>query len=136
VTPMAEHATTIYIRAESDVITALVTAGDFAVKAGFGERGKHGIMTVVAELARNVVKYATSGRVTLTELTSPNRRGLEIEVVDQGPGIVDLAQAMRDHFSTGKTLGLGLPGAKRLMDDFSITSTPGRGTRIVARKWL
>jgi serine/threonine-protein kinase RsbT len=133
---MAVPPTTIYIQAEADVTTALMTAGDVATQAGFGERGKNGIMTVVAELARNVVKYATSGRVSLTVIESHGRHGLEIEVVDRGPGIADLDQAMSDHFSTGKTLGLGLPGARRLMDEFSITSTPGRGTRVVARKWL
>jgi len=133
---MAEPPTTIYIQRESDVTTALVSAGDFAVKVGFGERSKNGIMTVVAELTRNVVKYAKSGRVTLTHLDNSGRTGVEIEVVDQGPGIVDVNQAMQDHFSTSNTLGLGLPGARRLMDEFSITSSPGRGTRIVARKWL
>ena len=128
--------TTIYLQAESDVTTALMTAADVATNAGFDERGKNGVMTVVAELARNVIKYAKSGRVTLTAIDSGGRRGLEIEVIDRGPGIADVERAMTDHFSTGKTLGLGLPGARRLMDEFSITSTPGRGTRVVARKWL
>ena len=133
---MAPAPTTIYLQSESDVTTALMTAADVAASAGFDERGKNGIMTVVAELARNVIKYAKSGRVTLTSIDSAGRRGLEIEVVDRGPGIADMERAMTDHFSTGKTLGLGLPGAKRLMDEFTITSTPGRGTRVVARKWL
>lgn len=133
---MAPAPTTIYLQSESDVTTALMTAADVAASAGFDERGKNGIMTVVAELARNVIKYAKSGRVILTSIDSAGRRGLEIEVVDRGPGIADIERAMADHFSTGKTLGLGLPGAKRLMDEFTITSTPGRGTRVVARKWL
>jgi serine/threonine-protein kinase RsbT len=133
---MGAPPTTIYLQTESDVTTALITAGDLAVSAGFDDRGKNGIMTVVAELARNVIKYAKSGRVILTPIDRAGRRGIEIEVVDRGPGIADLDQAMTDHFSTGKTLGLGLPGAKRLMDEFTITSTPGRGTRVVARKWL
>jgi serine/threonine-protein kinase RsbT len=133
---MGAPPTTIYLQTESDVTTALIAAGDLAVSAGFDDRGKKGIMTVVAELARNVIKYAKSGRVILTPIDRAGRRGIEIEVVDRGPGITDLDQAMTDHFSTGKTLGLGLPGARRLMDEFSITSTPGRGTRVVARKWL
>lgn len=126
----------LHIQSDADVTAALVTAGDTAVRAGFNERGKNAIMTVVAELARNIVKYAQSGRIVLTPVEHEGSSGLEIEAVDRGPGIADIEQAMRDNFSTGKTLGLGLPGAKRLMDEFSITSTPGRGTRVVARKWL
>jgi serine/threonine-protein kinase RsbT len=133
---MGAPSTTIYLQGESDVTAALIAAGDAAVRAGFDERGKKGIMTVVAELARNVLKYATRGRVILTPLGGVGGRGIEIEVIDRGPGIADVDKAMTDHFSTGKTLGLGLPGAKRLMDEFSITSTPGHGTRVLARKWL
>ena len=126
----------LHIQGDADVTAALVTAGDVAVRAGFNERGKNAIMTVVAELARNIVKYAQRGRLTFSVVEHAGSRGLEIEAVDQGPGIADVEQAMRDNFSTGKTLGLGLPGARRLMDEFSIASTPGRGTRVVARKWL
>jgi serine/threonine-protein kinase RsbT len=133
---MDERTVTVYITGESDVTSALVAAGDFAGRAGFRDRDKQAVVTVVAELSRNVVKYARSGRVVLTLIESADRRGIEVLVVDNGPGIADLELAMSDHFSTGKTLGLGLPGARRLMDEFSIDSTPGRGTRVLARKWL
>jgi serine/threonine-protein kinase RsbT len=133
---MDERTVTVYIAGESDVTTALVAAGDFSTRAGFRDRDKQAVVTVVAELSRNVVKYASSGRVVLTLIESAGQSGIEVEVVDNGPGIADLELAMRDHFSTSKTLGLGLPGARRLMDEFSIDSTPGRGTRVLARKWL
>jgi serine/threonine-protein kinase RsbT len=133
---MDERTVTVYITGESDVTSALVAAGDFAGRAGFRDRDKQAVVTVVAELSRNVVKYARSGRVVLSLIESADRRGIEVLVVDNGPGIADLELAMSDHFSTGKTLGLGLPGARRLMDEFSIDSTPGRGTRVLARKWL
>jgi serine/threonine-protein kinase RsbT len=133
---MDERTVTVYITGESDVTSALVAAGDFAGRAGFRDRDKQAVVTVVAELSRNVVKYARSGRVILSLIESADRRGIEVLVVDNGPGIADLELAMSDHFSTGKTLGLGLPGARRLMDEFSIDSTPGRGTRVLARKWL
>ena|SRR6187402_3745024 len=132
---MDENSRTIHINQESDVTAAFVQAGDLAVRLGFDARDKNAIMTVVAELARNVIKYARNGRVSLTPVSSGGRSGVEIVVVDRGPGIADVELAMSDHFSTGKTLGLGLPGARRLMDEFTITSAPGAGTRIVARKW-
>jgi anti-sigma regulatory factor (Ser/Thr protein kinase) len=68
--------------------------------------------------------------------TPSRRRGIEIEAVDRGPGIANCEAAMRDHFSSGGTLGLGLPGVKRMMDEFSLESTPGEGTRVTARKWI
>ena len=132
---MDEDSRTIHLAQESDVTAAFIQAGDVASRLGFDARDRNGIMTVVAELARNVIKYAGNGQVILTPVSSSGRRGLEIAVVDRGPGIADVELAMRDHFSTGKTLGLGLPGARRLMDEFTITSKPGEGTRIVARKW-
>ena len=132
---MSGASRTIPVRDESDLTAALLATGEAARRAGFDEKGRNALMTVVSELARNVIKYASDGRVTLTAIGGGDRRGLEVVVTDRGPGIADVGQAMQDHFSTGGSLGLGLPGAKRLMDEFEITSTPGRGTRVVARKW-
>ena len=82
------------------------------------------------------LKYAGSGKFSLRRVERPGSRGIEIEVSDNGPGIPDVDAAMSDHFSSSGTLGLGLPGVERLMDEFSLESAPGQGTRVTARKWL
>jgi serine/threonine-protein kinase RsbT len=94
------------------------------------------IGTAVSELARNILKYAHTGEIWLRHVEGPKGRGIEIEALDEGPGIADTEAAMRDHVSTSGTLGLGLPGVARLMDEFSLDSAPGKGTRVKARKWL
>jgi serine/threonine-protein kinase RsbT len=94
------------------------------------------IATAVSELVRNILKYAGSGEVRLRRVQRASGGGIEILVSDHGPGIADLDAAMSDHFSTSGTLGLGLPGVKRLMDDFSMESAPGKGTRVKACKWI
>jgi serine/threonine-protein kinase RsbT len=96
------------------------------------------IATAVSELARNVVRYATDGRgeAIVREVTDQTGgAGLEIVVRDEGPGIANVDQALRDGFTTGSGLGMGLPGARRLMDDFAIDSAPGHGTTVTIRKW-
>jgi serine/threonine-protein kinase RsbT len=82
------------------------------------------------------LKYAGTGEVRLRQVEGQLRRGVEIEAIDRGPGIADPDAAMRDHFSSGGTLGLGLPGVERMMDEFWLDSTPGEGTRVTARKWI
>ena len=94
------------------------------------------IATTVSELARNILKYAGSGEICLRRVKKIGGRGIEIEATDRGPGIEDCDVAMQDHFSTSGTLGLGLPAVKRMMDEFSLESTPGEGTRVTARKWI
>ena len=93
------------------------------------------IATAVSEIARNIVTYATQGEVTLSEVSAGSRRGVQVLARDEGPGIADIELAMRDGYSTGKSLGLGLPGARRLMDEFEIVSVVGKGTTITMRKW-
>jgi serine/threonine-protein kinase RsbT len=90
---------------------------------------------VTSELARNILKYAGHGRVQLEVLEQTGRRGVRVVATDRGPGIEDVEQAMADHYSTGGTLGLGLSGARRMMDELTITSDPGKGTRVEATKW-
>jgi serine/threonine-protein kinase RsbT len=85
---------------------------------------------------RNVLKYADSGRFTMRRIESSRGRGVEIEVSDHGPGIADVDAAMQDHFSSSGTLGLGLPGVRRMMDEFAVESRPGEGTRVTACKWI
>ncbi len=94
------------------------------------------IATAISEIARNMVEYAGGGEVVLTPLDGAGRRGLSIVGRDDGPGIPDLSLAMQDGFTTGGGLGLGLPGAKRIMDDFAIDSAPGKGTTVSMRKWV
>jgi len=108
----------------------------FSREAGFGEAPSQMIATAVSELATNILKYAHSGEICLKRVQSSKGRGIEISATDRGPGIADVEAAMRDHVSSSGTLGLGLPGIRRLMDEFALESTPGEGTRVTARKWI
>lgn len=124
------------IRNEMDVRHVVLESTRCSQEAGFAETSSRMIATAASELVRNILKYAGSGEFRLRQVTGPKGRGIEIEVSDHGPGIADVDAAMSDHFSSGGTLGLGLPGVKRLMDDFAMESAPGQGTRITIRKWI
>jgi serine/threonine-protein kinase RsbT len=124
------------IRNEMDVRRVVLESTRFSQELGFDETPSRMIATAVSELARNILKYAGSGKLRLQRVEEQGRRGIDIEVSDHGPGIENLDAAMSDHFSSGGTLGLGLPGVKRMMDEFSLESSPGEGTRVKARKWL
>jgi serine/threonine-protein kinase RsbT len=113
----------------------LLEARSFATDLGFDAPAVAKVSTVVSELGRNILKYAGQGDVLLKELPGPPR-GIEVVVSDRGPGIEDVEVALQDHFSSGGTLGLGLPGVRRLADEFDIQSAPGKGTRVTFRKWL
>jgi len=125
----------IGIRSEMDASRAALLSTRFALSAGFGETPARLLATAVSELARNILKYAGSGEIRVRRVAGPTGPGVEIEAIDQGPGIPDAEAAMRDHYSSGGTLGLGLPGVRRMMDEFSLESAPGAGTRVVAIKW-
>ena len=108
-----------------------------AASLGFNVLDQTRLATVASELARNVVKYARAGRLIAQPTDSPyGRRGLRLIFEDTGPGIPDIAAAMRDGYSTSRGLGKGLPGSKRLVDEFDIQSAPGRGTKITVVRWL
>lgn len=102
---------------------------------GFSLVDQTKLMTAASELARNIVLYARGGTLTVEQAGAAGRSGVRLVFEDRGPGIPDLEQAMRDGYSTGKGMGLGLPGAKRLAHEFSITSTPGVGTRVMFTLW-
>jgi serine/threonine-protein kinase RsbT len=121
---------------EMDVRRAVLESTRYSQEIGFDETPSRMIATAVSELVRNILKYAGSGAIRLRRVTRAGGMGIEIEVSDHGPGIPDVDAAMSDHFSSGGTLGLGLPGVKRMMDEFALESTPGQGTRITVRKWI
>ena len=122
------------IRSSDDVVRVRQRVRAVAVEAGLGLVDQTKIVTAASELARNTLDYGGGGRVNIELVTAP-RRGLRLEFVDQGPGIKDVDAALRDGFTTGKGLGLGLGGAKRLSSEFLVESTPGQGTRVRIARW-
>ena len=124
------------IGSEMEVTLAVLEVARRCELAGFDATASRKIATAASELARNILKYAGRGELRLRAIEELGRRGVQIDSLDDGPGIADIEAALRDQFSTGGTLGLGLPGVRRLMDDFDIASSPGRGTRVTVRKWL
>lgn len=125
----------IIVRDERSLNVAVIEATRVAQTAGLSKVATQQLATVTSELARNILKYAGHGRVQLEVLEQNGRSGVRVVATDRGPGIEDIEQAMADHFSTGGTLGLGLSGARRMMDELRITSEPGKGTRVEATKW-
>ena len=123
------------INTDQDIVTARQKGRALATGLGFATGDATLIATAISELARNIVSYARRGEVTLKIVDGPGRQGILVIASDDGPGIPDIRQAMRDGFSTSGSLGLGLPGVRRLMDEFEITSQPGRGTRVAVKKW-
>ncbi len=125
----------VMIRSEADIVTARQHGRRIAGELGFTTGEQALIATAISELARNIVLYAREGEIELSEVTVGVRRGLLVVASDRGPGIADVELAMRDGFSTSGGLGMGLPGSRRLMDEFSIESAIGRGTTVRVTKW-
>ncbi|TDR73887.1 anti-sigma regulatory factor [Paludibacterium purpuratum] len=126
----------IAIQHDVDVVTARQRGREIAARIGFSGSDLTLIATAVSEIARNIVVYAQVGELLFSAVEEAGRQGIVIVARDQGPGIADVSLAMQDGYSTGKSLGLGLPGARRMMDDFEIDSTPGVGTIVTMRKWV
>jgi len=124
------------ISSDLDIVVARMAARALAESIGFSGAEQVAIAAAVSEVARNIVEYATIGEIVLSRVQFGGRSGLEVIARDQGPGIVDLSLAMQEGYSSARGLGLGLPGSRRLMDDFKIESKVGRGTTISMRKWL
>ena len=125
----------VAINSDQDIVSARQKGRLMATELGFSTGDATLIATAISELARNIVSYARKGRITLRGVQGSNRVGILIVASDDGPGIPDIRQALRDGFSTSGSLGLGLPGVRRLMDEFEITSQPGRGTTVMVKKW-
>lgn len=126
---------TVKIITEGDIVQARQVARDLAAALGFSLVDKTRIATAVSELARNVFKYGKGGRMELEAVNDAGRTGIRCVFIDQGPGIADIDAAMTPGFSTGRALGQGLPGTKRLMDEMELTSEVGKGTRVMVVKW-
>jgi serine/threonine-protein kinase RsbT len=125
------------INCDMDIVTARQKARAMAAEIGFQTIDLTLIATAVSELARNIVHYARNGQIELSSISNRNgKRGLLIVARDEGPGIPNISRALQDGYSTSGSLGLGLPGARRLMDEFEIVSDNSSGTTITARKWL
>lgn len=126
----------VEIQTEWDIVAARQLGRNVAKELGFGTVDQARITTAISELARNIYLYAGQGKIEIQRLTENGLNGILIIAADSGPGIPDVRKVMEDGFSTSGGLGAGLPGVKRLMDDFKIETTLGEGTDIRATKWL
>jgi serine/threonine-protein kinase RsbT len=123
------------IASDADVIAARQQGRQLAAQHGFSAGDQTVIAVAISEIARNILRYAKRGEVALRVVNNANRVGIIVVARDQGPGIRDLTLAMQDGYSTSGGLGLGLPGARRLMDEFDIQSALGQGTTVTMKKW-
>ncbi len=126
----------VAINSEEDIVTARQHGRAMAARLGFSGSEATLIAAAIAEIARNIVEHAQRGEVLLECLESGQRRGLQIVAQDNGPGIADVPQALQYGYSSRQGQGVGLPGAKWLMDEFDLQSTPGTGTTVTMKKWL
>jgi len=125
----------VRIQTSADVVVARQQGRSLAARLGFSNSNLTIIATAISEVTRNIVEYAKEGEVRITLVENGTRRGVRIVAADKGPGIPDITVVMRDGYSTGQGLGIGLPGSRRLMDDFEIESTVGKGTTVTMTKW-
>jgi serine/threonine-protein kinase RsbT len=132
---MAAETARVLIDRDGDVVNARQKGRELAQQAGFSGSDLTVIATAISEIARNIVLYGKRGEMIMSQVQQGSKRGLLIVARDEGPGIADVNQAMQDGYSTGKSLGLGLPGARRLMDEFEIVSEIGKGTVVTMKKW-
>ena len=123
------------VSSDADVVTAREKGRELSARVGFSSIDMTLIVTAISEVARNILLYAKEGEILLRVESSGSRHGIVVVARDAGPGIPDLELAMRDSYSTGSGLGLGLPGARRLMDEFEIESEVAKGTTVVMKKW-
>lgn len=125
----------IIINKEQDVVPYRNRVKEYAVKIGMSLVNQTKLITAASELVRNMLRYGNGGSALIEVISRGRDSGIRLSFVDQGPGIKDIPMAMKDGFSTGKSLGLGLPGAKRLVNEFDIKSTVGKGTTVTIIKW-
>ena len=123
------------LRSAADVVSVRQVVRTWAIEAGFSLVDQTKMVTAASEIARNTIDYGGGGTAALELIVEGPRHGLRVVFEDKGPGISDIQQAMTDHFTTGNGLGLGLGGAKRLVNDFQISSRLGEGTRVSITRW-
>lgn len=131
----AANLATLPIRSSEDIVRMRQAVRERALAQGFGLVDQTKVVTAASELARNTLDYVGGGEVTVESLSHAGRTGLRLVFTDRGPGIPDIERALKDGFTTGNGLGLGLGGAKRLSSEFDIDSAPGQGTRITITRW-
>jgi serine/threonine-protein kinase RsbT len=131
----AEGHDTLEIRSSADVVAVRQAARALAERVGFSLVDQTKLVTAASELARNTIDYGGGGSVHLELVENGVRRGVRLTFEDQGPGISDITMALKDGYTTGHGLGLGLGGARRLVNDFNIESSPGTGTRVMIARW-
>ena len=132
---MAEVEGKLNIRSSEDVVRVRQAVRALAIRIGLGLVDQTKVVTAASELARNTLDYGGGGAVTLERLSNGAREGIRLIFEDQGPGIADIQLALKDGYTTGAGLGLGLSGAKRLSNEFEIQSKPGEGTRVAITRW-
>ena len=123
------------IHSDVDIVAARQAGRRLASGLDFTPSDLTVIASAISEIARNIVEYAKTGEMEMRLTDRNGRKGITVVARDQGPGIRDIPQALQDGYSTSGSLGLGLPGAKRLMDEFEVASEPGKGTTVTMRKW-
>lgn len=126
---------TVPIRTSSDVVLARQKVREWALELKFSIVDQTKIVTAASELARNTLEHGKGGKINLEVVEDISRKGLKLVFEDEGPGIHDLAAALRDGFTTSGGMGLGLGGSKRLVNDFAIESEPGKGTKVTVVRW-
>jgi serine/threonine-protein kinase RsbT len=129
------EAKTLTLKSSEDVVRMRQAVREHAIELGFGLVDQTKLVTAASELARNAIIYGGGGEVKLETLTEGERRGIGLTFSDRGPGIADIQQALKDGYTSGNGLGLGLGGAKRLSNEFHIISEVGVGTRITIKRW-
>ncbi len=129
------HEVRVQINSPADVVAARQQGRAIAIEAGFSVCDSTLITTAISEMSRNILEYAQCGEVTISLLKNGTKSGVKIVARDAGPGIADISQVMQDGYSSRKGMGIGLPGTRRLMDEFEIRSKIGDGTIVTMKKW-
>jgi serine/threonine-protein kinase RsbT len=132
---VADGGVIVYIKSDLDIIVARQQGRQIAAELGFSGTDLTLIATAISELSRNIVLYAKAGEIVLKTVQQGDKHGIAVIAMDGGPGIPDIHRALQDGYSTSRSLGLGLPGVRRLMDEFEITSEVNRGTTVSVKKW-
>lgn len=134
--PVTQHEIRVAIGSEADIVSARHQGRELGISLGFGPSDLAVIATAISELARNILLYAKAGHIICWPVERERKKGIVIQASDEGPGFEDVEIVLRDGYSTSGGLGLGLPGVRRLMDEFAIVSRKGQGTTVTAIKWM